>query len=43
MSPMTLPRLLLAASAVALLGGCSILGSGDKSPGFTPFIRPPCR
>jgi len=32
MSPMTLPRLLLAASAVALLGGCSILGSGDKSP-----------
>ncbi|WP_367381312.1 ABC-type transport auxiliary lipoprotein family protein [Stenotrophomonas cyclobalanopsidis] len=32
MSPMTLPRLLLAASAVALLGGCSILGSGDKRP-----------
>ncbi|MGE6332009.1 ABC-type transport auxiliary lipoprotein family protein [Stenotrophomonas sp. NPDC077659] len=32
MSPMTLPRLLLAASAVALLGGCSILGSSDKSP-----------
>ncbi|WP_256643443.1 ABC-type transport auxiliary lipoprotein family protein [Stenotrophomonas sp. 9(2022)] len=32
MSPMTLPRLLLAASAVALLGGCSILGSGDKIP-----------
>ncbi|WMJ67755.1 ABC-type transport auxiliary lipoprotein family protein [Stenotrophomonas sp. 24(2023)] len=32
MSPMTLPRLLLAATTIALLGGCSILGSGDKNP-----------
>ena len=32
MSPTTLPRLLLAASLATLLGGCSILGSGDKNP-----------
>lgn len=31
MSPMTLPRLLLAASAATLLGGCSILGSSEKT------------
>ena len=31
MSPTTLPRLLLAASMVALLGGCSILGSSEKT------------
>ena len=31
MSPTTLPRLLLAASMVTLLGGCSILGSSEKT------------
>lgn len=31
MSPMPLPRLLLAASLVTLLGGCSILGSSEKT------------
>ena len=31
MSPTALPRLLLAASMVTLLGGCSILGSSEKT------------